>query len=197
MVTSKLNSRMSRLFTAMALLIGFNLSNVYAEECDVPLKPLAFDDLAMPLSSVVNLKPTRDPLSEEPVQTTIVTFDNGNVASIEQKNCSMWNLSITLLSRKESTSKELIAELSTLLSGTPLAKAFYQGQDLSAELSAALADTGKTLEGGTFNIAINKHLQAKNETSEVALENSTITSYSELAAFKLSTTLLISIGGID
>ena len=64
----------------------------------------------------------RDPDSDEPVLRQLVDYADGTTLVLEQQNCLMHNLRVTLLSRESMPSETGLRRLGTVLGMTPVWK---------------------------------------------------------------------------
>lgn len=137
-----------------------------------------------------------DPDSDEPFTRNFVVFNSGELAIIEQKNCLIWNLTISLHSFGNLNQEKIIDMLTQLTAVTPLTKQFYAAKNIKEELLLGLKEAQVELTPqATFSKGIDV-LSPKNESSEVIIENQPINA-DFINLYQQTTNLYIGVGGMD
>ena len=133
--------------------------------------------------------------SDEPVVRDTLDFGDGTTVIVEQKNCRIANLSVTLLSPAAVPNASGIARMAAALGAMPLWKQRYRGQDASALLAAELASASFAehhKQGPSFTYATDA-LPPQSEGDEALI--SFMADSDSASPFRSAFTLSISAGG--
>lgn len=97
--------------------------------CPVPLADLNRGLRTLPGALAVLTTQRRDPDSGEPVRRTVVETASGTAVVVEQKNCAMWNLSVSVLTPQPAPAAADLRLLGKALGLTPLWRKWFAGRD--------------------------------------------------------------------
>lgn len=163
--------------------------------CPIPTSRIAEAIGALDRVAGVSEAGDVDPRSEEPIIRTLALYDDGAAILLEQKNCHMLNLRITLLGQGERPDAGALARLGAALGATPLWAESFQGQDAAATVSAVFSDSAllERLEADGA-IGLDDRFPTAADTREAAA--SFMADPSDLAQFGYALTLYLGIGGL-
>ena len=117
--TRRSGQALSRLYASWRLA-------AHAQDCTIDNADLSGALKAMPDVLAVQVSNRRDPDSDEPVLRQLVDYADGTTLVLEQQNCLMHNLRVTLLSREAMPSETGLRRLGTVLGMTPVWKTLFR-----------------------------------------------------------------------
>jgi hypothetical protein len=159
---------LSKIITFIFLI---SCSSVNAYECtfqsvDLTEKIKQFNNVA----SVTNRISKNIPMQSDYVREYIIFKDN-SMAILEQKDCLMMNLTISLYSGEDVPDEEKLQRLIELASIAPVVNKYFKGVDFKSEISSALKNKKQSFsEKSAFNISLTNQIEANNENSQIFLE---------------------------
>ena len=101
----------------------------HAQDCTIDNADLSGALKSMPDVLAVQVSKRRDPDSDEPVLRQLVDYADGTTLVLEQQNCLMHNLRVTLLSRESMPSETGLRRLGTVLGMTPVWTRYFARYD--------------------------------------------------------------------
>lgn len=157
---------------ALALLALSPSAPALAAPCPVRIANL--DRALRALPGAVGLLSTsrRDPDSGEPVRRTVVETASGTTLVVEQKNCAMWNLSVSLLTPGASPGEADLRLMGKALGATPLWRTWFAGTDATRFATRRLvteALRARLAQGERLAVPLDAELAAKGANSEALL----------------------------
>lgn len=181
---------------ALALLVAAQPAMARTAPCPVGIAKLDRSLRALPGATGVLSTIRRDPDSGEPVRRTVVETAGGTTLVVEQKNCTMWNLSVTLLTRGASPSEAELRLMGRALATTPLWRKWFAGTDapdFAARRMIAPAARARMAAGAGYAVPLDSELVATGASSEALL--AWVAGEPRSAPWAGMLTLTISVGG--
>jgi hypothetical protein len=178
MIASRTSSRIRRAVAAGICVLAFE---AHAQDCTVENVDLSAALKAMPDVSAVQVSQRRDAKGDEPVLRHLVDYADGATLVMEQQNCVMHNLRVTLLSPEPMPGEAGLRRLGTVLGMAPVwplyfsrydPVAFAMGEPESEEFRSRKASADQ------FSYPVDDRLSAQDESSEVITSFMSTDSYS-------------------
>lgn len=138
----------------------------------------------------------KDPDSDEPILRHVADYGGGATVVVEQQNCMIHNLRVTLLSAEEVPADADLRRLGTVLGATPVWRRYFARIDAAGFFVREVtsdAFRGARKSGSTFSYALDDRLSAADEHSEAKLSVMTTASYP--AQYHSAISLYIGVGG--
>ena len=138
----------------------------------------------------------RDPDSDEPVLRQLVDYADGTTLVLEQQNCLMHNLRVTLLSRESMPSETGLRRLGTVLGMTPVWTRYFARYD---PVAVAIGEpkspefTSMKASADQFSYPLGDRLSAEDDSSEAIA--SFMSTDSTAAQYGSELSLYIGVGG--
>jgi hypothetical protein len=139
---------MIKKYLACCLITLLGIANVEANfEANVEGAPCAYQDKdltdsLLKLDNVVSVASEvhiPHPNSEIPLKHVVV-FQGGDVAIIEQKNCDIFNLSISMLASEDTAEEIIVKRLSDILKITPVVSKHFKNTNFNNDLNKNIKD---------------------------------------------------------
>jgi hypothetical protein len=171
-------------------------SAAHAQECTIENADLSGGLKAMPDVLAVQVSKRRDPDSDEPVLRHLVDFGDGTTLVLEEQNCLMHNLRVTLLSREAMPSEAGLRRLGTALGMTPVWSRYFTQYD---PVAVAIGEpksqefTSMKASADQFSYPMDDRLSAEGERSETIASFMSTDSIATQYGSELS--LYIGVGG--
>ena len=150
----------------------------------------------MPDVLAVQSSNRRDPDSDEPVLRQVVDYADGTTLVVEQQNCLMHNLRVTLLSREQMPGETGLRRMGTVLGTTPVWTQYFARYDPVAVATALpkSPEFGSMKgSGGQFSTSMGDRIAAQDESSETTLSFMSTDAYA--AQYRSVLSLYIGVGG--
>ncbi len=168
-----------------------------AQDCPLPPRDLADRLMALPGSPAVLATERVDPQSAEPIRSYVVDDRTGRLVVLEQKDCMMRNLTVTLLSPHPVPDTEDLEAMAAALNTTPVWQENFSSRDpaefLGQQVSSAAFAEQRT-EASEFSYSLSDDLVAPRESSEAMLSFMSTASFG--VAYASALTLYVGIGGL-
>ena len=145
------------------------------------------------VASVVTVGPELHPISNGKVIKHYVTFTSGDVLTVEEQNCLIWNLEVSLLSQKTSDVSHIANQLANAINLSPLGKKFYKNTDIESVL---IASFNKHSVDKEFHEVLYDELNVASENAEPFLDHLPLTQKAVYSPYKQLTSVTISVGGL-
>ncbi|WP_028863892.1 hypothetical protein [Psychromonas aquimarina] len=142
-----------------------------ANECTVNTVELS--EVIRPLSEVVDVSSNKGTDGYETYLRQVVTYKDNSLAIIEQKNCLIHNLTVTLLSTEGAESKK-VNRIVDLLQTSPLIQKQFEIDKINTALIESLKKEGAAGSGKPVSIDLSSKIFAKTIHSEVSLDYATL-----------------------
>lgn len=136
--------------------------------CAIPNPPLDQALRALPDHPLVTHATSRDADSQEPIERDVVVYAGGTRLVVEQQNCAIYNLRLSLDLPKAEPSEAHVARFAAVLAATPVWREKFAAIDAGAMIRKELASpawrAGRAA-GAPFSYATDA-LPVTGETSE-------------------------------
>ena len=184
-----------RIAWAAALASALLPAGAGAQTCPIPVVDLAASLKALPRVLAVSTSRRRDGDSNEPVLRHLVDYDDGATVVVEQQNCRMRNLRLTLLSPSEAPRAADLQRAGRVLAATPVWKRFFGRYDAVAALAREpqSAEWKGKAASGRFSYPLGGRLSASGERSEAIVSFMRTDEYA--AQYRSVFALYIGVGG--
>jgi len=163
-----------------------------AVACDYPLADLFPGLAALDGAPAVLWTEGRDPRSEEPRRQWTVDWGDGALFVLVERNCTIRNLRLTVLSPGPMPSETEIARAAEILSVTPLWSEEFAGDSLPEAFAVIASEVEANSPNAETYVILNDLLSARTEGSEV--EASVLQPRAMMVPYGSVTTVLISSG---
>ncbi|MEJ2612239.1 MAG: hypothetical protein P8179_19780 [Candidatus Thiodiazotropha sp.] len=171
--------------------------NASADLCDIGMPDLKEVIESVNKANVLVIAGLTDPNSEEPIRRYVQALSDGSIMLIEQKHCTMYNFTITLLLPDAVSDSVASQRLGDMLEKMPVWSKWFNKKNpndiLKAEFNATRFKTHQD-EAQSFSYALDDKIFAETEGSEVVL------SYAHLDSnqlpFSSVFSIYIGVGGI-
>ena len=167
-----------------------------AQECTIENRDVSDALKRMPDVLAVQTSNRRDPDSEEPVLREVVDFADGTTLVLEQQNCLMHNLRVTLLSPGQTPDEAGLRRLGAALAVPPVWARYFARYDpvaIATALGQAPEFSSLQPSGGQFSTPLGDRLTAQDESSEAILSFMSTDAYA--AQYRSMLSLYIGVGG--
>jgi hypothetical protein len=167
-----------------------------AQDCPIPNADISDALEQLPGASRLLVSDRVDPRSEEPIRRYVIDLAGGSEVIVEQQNCLMENLRVTLLSPEAMPGASGLAAMAAALAATPVWRANFASVDPSSLLGDELAsDAFQSQSAGhlQFYYPLDDRQSAPTASSEAVLTFMATDSYA--AQFGSALTLYIGVGG--
>ncbi len=166
-----------------------------AQRCAVANVDLAASFRALPGVVAVSTSRRRDADSREPVLRHVLDQDDGATVVVEQQNCRIRNLRVTLLSPHEHPRPSELRRAGRALGATPVWKRYFGRHDPAAMLAREPLSAEWRAKGAArqFSYAADSRFSAAGEASEVTA--AFMHTDAHVAQYRSALTLSISVGG--
>lgn len=183
---------------ACGLLAGLSILafEARAQECTIENRDLSDALKRLPEVLAVQESKRRDPDSEEPVLRSVVDYADGTTLVLEQQNCLMHNLRVTLLSRGQTPDEAGLRRLGAALGLAPVWSRYFARYDavkVATALGSAPEFGSLPSSGGQFSIPLDDRIAALDDSSETVLTFMSTDSFASQYRSMLS--LYIGVGG--
>jgi len=181
---------------ALALLVTAQPAMARSAPCAVRLANLDRSLRALPSTVGLLYTSRRDPDSGEPVRRTVVETAGGTTLVVEQKNCAMWNLSVSLLTPGTPPGEADLRLMGRALAATPLWRKWFAGTDavhFATHRMIAPDARARMAAGTSFAVPLDADLAARGANSEALL--AWMAGEPRSAPWTGMLTLTISVGG--
>jgi hypothetical protein len=181
----------------IVLLLLFISFSVWADQCVIKMPDLKKVIESVNKADVLEISDLTDQNSDEPVRRYVQVLSSGEVMMIEQKHCSMYNLTITLLLPDTATRSTASHRLSDILVKMPVWKKWFNKLNPKDILKAELNSTrfkSHQEEARSFEYALDNKISAEAEDSEVLLSYANLDPYS--LPFRTIFSIYIGVGGM-
>tara|TARA_B110001454_G_scaffold218354_1_gene246076 strand:+ start:1102 stop:1665 length:564 start_codon:yes stop_codon:yes gene_type:complete len=161
---------MIKKYLACCLAILFSVANVEASQCIYQDKDLT-DSLSKlgDVISVASEKQVPHPTSEIPLKHVVI-FKGGDVAIIEQKNCVIFNLSISMLAAEDTSEKVIVKRLSDLIQVTPVISKYFENTNFNHDINKNIKNGDFTLtQDDAFELNLTGKISSEKAITEMAL----------------------------
>jgi hypothetical protein len=168
----------------------------HTQDCTVENAELSGALKAMPDVLAVQASERRDPDSEEPVLRHLVDYSDGATVVLEQQNCLMHNLRVTLLSPEPLPEETGMRRLGTVLGMTPVWSLHFGRYDpVSLAIAEPDSEEFKSMKASAdqFSYPVDDRLSAPDQSSEAIVSFMSTASHSAQYGSVLS--LYIGVGG--
>ncbi|MPW27790.1 hypothetical protein F9L16_02120 [Agarivorans sp. B2Z047] len=169
-------------------------SSIKADECFIPV--VGFEKelkQSKEVVSVVTVGPVKNPKTGELQIQHFATLINGDVLTVRELNCLMWNLEVSLLSQKTSDVSHIANQLANAINLSPLGKRFYKNTDIESVL---IASFNKHSVDKAFHEVLYDELNVASENAEPFLDHLPLTQKAVYSPYKQLTSVTISVGGL-
>jgi hypothetical protein len=183
----------------LAIFIFFFGINAYAESCKIGIADLSEKIKAVNQSPILSRSDLKDSDSGEPIRRYAQMLPDSSLLVVEQKNCEMYNLAITLLLPSGISVDKASQSIAKVLIETDVWQKWFSKlnatQILQGELSSQRFKS-RMEKGGTFSYSLGDKIKAENETSEVSLGVVNLDSGAS-PIFSTAVTLYVGVGGAN
>lgn len=185
--------RSTRSAIRLSLLLLLCSCDVNALEC--PIDNLDITERLRELSGVRQLGSVDlvDPDSEEPIRRYLLLLDGGTTAVVQQKNCEIHNLSVSLFVQGEDHAG-FARIMSRLAAAAPTWTKWFGETALEPVLGRALASKRFAGREGVVTESLDESISSPGESSEVLLSRFPLDR--DLMPYDRALTLSISVGGL-
>jgi hypothetical protein len=159
------------------------------------------DDLAASMQNINHASVIKqysiDLDSKEPVQRYIQVLPNRTMLVVEQKHCTIYNLTITLFLPKEIPVSTAPQILSRVLVKTPIWKKWFQQTNATTTLKNIFKSTdirSRIMKSESFSYGLDDAITAQSESSEALLRVDHLDD--DISPFSNIVSLYISVGGM-
>lgn len=166
-----------------------------AQECTIENRDVSDALKRLPDVLAVQSSSRRDPDSEEPVRREVVDFGDGTTLVLEQQNCLMHNLRVTLLSLGQTPDEAGLRRLGAALGIAPVWARYFARYDpvaIATALGKAPEFENLQPSGGQMSIPVDDRIAAQDESSEAVVTFMSTESY---AQYRSMLSLYIGVGG--
>lgn len=143
-----------------------------AGQCDIRMPDLKGIVQSVNKADVLVIPDLTDPDSGEPVRRYVQALPDGSVLLVEQKHCSMYNLTVTLLLPDSISNNVVPQRLGSMLAEMPVWNRWFKKLDpkkiLKAEFDSVRFKSHLT-EAQSFSYSLDEKIFAEDEGSEVLL----------------------------
>ena len=161
---------MIKKYLAYCLVILFSVANVEASQCIYQDKDLT--DSLLKLDDVIGVtseKQVPHPTTEKPLKHVVI-FQGGDVAIIEQKNCVIFNLSISMLAAEDTSEEIIVKRISDILQTAPVISKYFESTDFNKDIKANLKNGNSTLsQNDAFELNLTGKISSETAITEMAL----------------------------
>jgi hypothetical protein len=161
---------MIKKYLACCLVILFSAANVEASQCIYQDKDLT-NSLSQ-LDGVIGVtseKQVPHPTSEIPLKHVVI-FQGGDVAIIEQKNCVIFNLSISMLAAEDTSEKVIVKRLSDIIQVTPVISKYFENTNFNHGINKNIKNGDFTLtQDDAFELNLTGKISSETAITEMAL----------------------------
>jgi hypothetical protein len=161
---------MIKKYLACCLVTLLSIANVEASQCIYQDKDLT--DSLLKLDDVIGVtseKQVPHPTSEIPLKHVVI-FKGGDVAIIEQKNCVIFNLSISMLAAEDTSEKVIVKRLSDLIQVTPVISKYFEHTKFNHNININIKNGDFTLiQNDAFELNLTDKIPGSNVETEMAL----------------------------
>jgi len=181
-----------------ATVIGFCLiaSEAPAKDCTIKNVDLTKSIKAMPDTLAVQVSRRRDPNSNEPVLRHTIDYINGATLVLEQQNCLMYNLRLTLLSPEAIPGETDLRRLGMVLGLTPVWSTYFKRYDpVAVAVDEPKSEKFRSMKTSAdqFSYSMENRLDAHGESSEII--TSFMSTDSQMVPYRSALSLYIGVGG--
>ncbi len=163
---------------ACCLITLLGIASVEANvEANVEGAPCAYQDKDLTDSllklddiiGVTSEKQIPHPTSEKPLKHVVI-FKGGDVAIIEQKNCVIFNLSISMLAAEDTSEKVIVKRLSDILQVTPVISKYFENTNFNHDINKNIKNGDFTLtQDDAFELNLTGKISSETAITEMAL----------------------------
>jgi len=165
--------------------------------CSVEMKDLTQNFQIAGKENHVTLTISEDPDSNEPIHRYVLPQSNGSIITVEQRHCSIYNLTVAVLLPNEVKLKDILPELSNTLESTDVWKKWFVESN-AKEIFEAQFESTKVKEHldqvGGIGFHIDDKLSATDENSETHFSMFNFGPHSQ--PYKSMISLYIGVGGL-
>jgi hypothetical protein len=168
-----------------------------ADQCDIKIPDLKEIVQSVNKADVLVITNLTDPNSGEPVRRYVQALSDGTVMMIEQKHCSMYNLTVTLLLPDTFSSSVASQMLGDMMVKMPVWSRWFKKQNPEEILKAEFNSTrfkSHQEETQSFSYGLDDKISAEDEGSEVLLSYTYMDSYP--LPFNTVLSIYIGVGGM-
>jgi len=153
------------------------LLGIASVEANVEGAPCAYQDkdLTDSLSKLDNVISVASeahiphPNSEIPLKHVVI-FQGGDVAIIEQKNCVIFNLSISMLAAEDTSEKVIVKRLSDIIQVTPIISKYFENTNFNHDINKNIKNGDFTLtQDDAFELNLTGKISSETAITEMAL----------------------------
>ena len=118
---------------------------------------------------VTSEKQVPHPTTEKPLKHVVI-FQGGDVAIIEQKNCVIFNLSISMLAAEDTSEEIIVKRISDILQTAPVISKYFESTDFNKDIKANLKNDNSTLsQNDAFELNLTGKISSETAITEMAL----------------------------